>query len=276
MKHLLSSVAVLALVVGAPALAISKDGANKAKQQQQTQATQPASIEFVRSQSSSEWLGSTIVGAAVKNQQGETLGDINNVILSENGEITTVVIGVGGFLGIGEKDVGVRFSALKISTYDPAKDKDKSAKAKDNKQVNKQAMAKDADKNKPAQDKYQDKNKQAASKDQTMAKDQAMAKDADQNKSDKSAMSKDMSKDPHKTMNDKTADRTAPPPRNTAVMDSKTDKDYDDQTAAQRHGDVVIILNASKKQLEDAPEFAYLGEEERRADAGTDSKKKRN
>ena len=40
------------------------------------------------------------------------LGDITDLIVNENGTIAAVVIGVGGFLGIGEKQVAVAYQAL--------------------------------------------------------------------------------------------------------------------------------------------------------------------
>jgi len=42
----------------------------------------------------------------------EHIGDINNLVIGQNGDIVAVVIGVGGFLGIGEKNVAVDFSEL--------------------------------------------------------------------------------------------------------------------------------------------------------------------
>lgn len=49
---------------------------------------------------------------SAKNRDGETLGDINNVILNEKGNVVAATIGVGGFLGIGEEDVGVPFDNI--------------------------------------------------------------------------------------------------------------------------------------------------------------------
>ena len=40
------------------------------------------------------------------------LGNINDLVINENGTIAAVTIGVGGFLGIGEKQVAVAYSAL--------------------------------------------------------------------------------------------------------------------------------------------------------------------
>lgn len=56
-----------------------------------------------------------LVGQTVVNSQDETLGDINDLIISSEGDFEGVIIGVGGFLGIGEKNVGVRFQDLTIT-----------------------------------------------------------------------------------------------------------------------------------------------------------------
>ncbi|MAS04033.1 MAG: hypothetical protein CL534_04985 [Ahrensia sp.] len=56
-----------------------------------------------------------LIGHTVVNGQDETLGDINDLIISSEGDFEGVIIGVGGFLGIGEKNVGVRFQDLTIT-----------------------------------------------------------------------------------------------------------------------------------------------------------------
>ena len=47
-----------------------------------------------------------------------SIGKIDDVLVSDSGEISALVIGVGGFLGAGEKDVAVPFSAVKWTTKD--------------------------------------------------------------------------------------------------------------------------------------------------------------
>ncbi|MFZ0425068.1 MAG: PRC-barrel domain-containing protein [Xanthobacteraceae bacterium] len=46
------------------------------------------------------------------------IGDINDVLVGPTGEVNAVILGVGGFLGAGEKDVAVNFNAIKKSTKD--------------------------------------------------------------------------------------------------------------------------------------------------------------
>jgi hypothetical protein len=63
----------------------------------------------------SDQLVSRIINAGVYNSAGddaEQLGTINDLILTETGEVAAVVIGVGGFLGLGEKQVAVDYAAL--------------------------------------------------------------------------------------------------------------------------------------------------------------------
>ena len=52
------------------------------------------------------------IGQAVYNAAGEAIGDVNDLVFNRKGQISTVVVGVGGFLGIGEKGVGVPYGQL--------------------------------------------------------------------------------------------------------------------------------------------------------------------
>lgn len=61
-----------------------------------------------------EWRASKLVGSKVKNNAGDTIGDINEIILTSDGSAAAAVIGVGGFLGMGEHQVAVQFKSLKI------------------------------------------------------------------------------------------------------------------------------------------------------------------
>ena len=78
--------------------------------------TLPSKIKYVTRQAPTDWSAEALIGRTVENFKGENLGDINNVILNEKGDVVAVTIGVGGFLGLGEKDVGVPFDALEFRT----------------------------------------------------------------------------------------------------------------------------------------------------------------
>jgi len=60
------------------------------------------------------WRASKLMGLDVYNENNEKLGDVNEIILDKSGKVTAVVIGVGGFLGMGEHDVAVSMDKLKF------------------------------------------------------------------------------------------------------------------------------------------------------------------
>src|ERR1700760_3712452 len=66
-----------------------------------------------------EWRASKLVGVNVYNDANEKIGDINDVILDRSGKVENVVLGVGGFLGMGEHYVAVAYDSLKWSNEPP-------------------------------------------------------------------------------------------------------------------------------------------------------------
>ena len=60
------------------------------------------------------WRSSKLIGLNVYNDQNEKLGDISEILLDKSGKVDGVVIGVGGFLGVGKHDIKVEMSKLKF------------------------------------------------------------------------------------------------------------------------------------------------------------------
>jgi sporulation protein YlmC with PRC-barrel domain len=60
------------------------------------------------------WRASKVVGLSVYNNSNESLGSINDLLMDKSGNIKGVVIGVGGFLGVGEHLVAVSFDKIKF------------------------------------------------------------------------------------------------------------------------------------------------------------------
>jgi sporulation protein YlmC with PRC-barrel domain len=60
------------------------------------------------------WRASKIVGLNVYNDKNESLGSINDLLTDKSGNIKAVVIGIGGFLGVGEHLVAVPFDKIKF------------------------------------------------------------------------------------------------------------------------------------------------------------------
>ncbi len=60
------------------------------------------------------WRASKLVGLNVYNDKNESLGSINDLLTDKDGNIKAVVIGVGGFLGVGEHLVAVPLDKVKF------------------------------------------------------------------------------------------------------------------------------------------------------------------
>ncbi len=71
--------------------------------------------QFLAKQASDDWLASNLIGQSVYNAKDEKIGGINDLVTDRNGKIVAVLIGSGGFLGLGEKHVAVRFEDLKLA-----------------------------------------------------------------------------------------------------------------------------------------------------------------
>jgi sporulation protein YlmC with PRC-barrel domain len=61
-----------------------------------------------------QWRTSKLEGLDVYNQDNEKIGDISEMLVDSSGKIQAVIIGVGGFLGIGERDVAIPFDQIKF------------------------------------------------------------------------------------------------------------------------------------------------------------------
>ena len=92
----------------------------------QTKAQAPAAMtgmeqaDNLAQQSADQISAKTYMGQSVYNGQNESIGSINDLILQKQGGVVAAVVGVGGFLGMGQKNVAVPFD--KISATQNAQD----------------------------------------------------------------------------------------------------------------------------------------------------------
>jgi sporulation protein YlmC with PRC-barrel domain len=63
---------------------------------------------------SPHWRASKLIGVKIYNEQNERLGDVNEIITDAAGKVMGYVIGVGGFLGMGEHDIFVEPGKIKF------------------------------------------------------------------------------------------------------------------------------------------------------------------
>jgi len=60
-------------------------------------------------------LATSFIGSTVYTTTDENIGDVNDMIFDEKGAIQAVIVGVGGFLGMGEKDVALPLEKIKVT-----------------------------------------------------------------------------------------------------------------------------------------------------------------
>jgi sporulation protein YlmC with PRC-barrel domain len=68
--------------------------------------------------STDHWLASDVYKADVYDPSDHKIGKVTDLMIDRNGNVAGAIIGVGGFLGAGQKDVVIPFKELKASTRD--------------------------------------------------------------------------------------------------------------------------------------------------------------
>ncbi|OQW54827.1 MAG: hypothetical protein A4S14_14295 [Proteobacteria bacterium SG_bin9] len=106
-KTFLASTALVLALVVTPALAQDKASPSASP-------APAASGASITAPQPGQWRTSKMIGVDVYNNNDEKIGDISELIFDSNGKIDTVVIGVGGFLGLGQSEVAVKFDQLKF------------------------------------------------------------------------------------------------------------------------------------------------------------------
>ena len=114
-KIIMSAMAAGALAIAMPGLALAQKAPDSAKS-----TVQIPKKTFYRGLGPTQYLAKArFIGQPVLDKSGAEIGKIEDVIMGTNDNaVDGVVIGVGGFLGVNEKKIGVRLSALKLETKD--------------------------------------------------------------------------------------------------------------------------------------------------------------
>jgi sporulation protein YlmC with PRC-barrel domain len=86
-----------------------------------TAAPSSSSPKFVNSQRSDQFLASKFKGTDVIGADDQKIGDVSDILFDKEGKIEAYVVGVGGFLGIGAKDVALAPSAFQVVAGDKSK-----------------------------------------------------------------------------------------------------------------------------------------------------------
>ena len=77
--------------------------------------TAPAGdAKFINSQNADQWLSSSFIGVDVIGPDDGKIGDVSDLLFDKNGNIVGYVVGVGGFLGIGAKNVALAPTSFQV------------------------------------------------------------------------------------------------------------------------------------------------------------------
>jgi hypothetical protein len=107
-KHALTAAAFVAILASPAFAQVNNPNSN-------TPANSAAGGGFVQNQHATDWRGSKLIGSIVYGPDNASIGSVSDVLIGNDSQVRAVVIGVGGFLGVGEKDVAIPLDALNIA-----------------------------------------------------------------------------------------------------------------------------------------------------------------
>jgi hypothetical protein len=116
LKTLVMSAAISALMVSG-ALAQANPPASSAPEKVAAETKSP---KFIAAQGTDKWVFSKFKGTDVLGPDNAKVGSVSDLLFDKNGKISGLIVGVGGFLGIGEKNVAIDMSAFEVVPYKSA------------------------------------------------------------------------------------------------------------------------------------------------------------
>jgi sporulation protein YlmC with PRC-barrel domain len=135
LKKLMITTAIGGLMIGSAFAAEDMKSPSPAPAAKSTQMTQPSSSSasataaspsassatFINSQRQDQYLASKFKGTDVIGTDDKKIGDVSDILFDKAGKIEAYVVGVGGFLGIGSKEVALAPTAFQVVPGDKSK-----------------------------------------------------------------------------------------------------------------------------------------------------------
>ena len=112
LKTLMMSAAVSTLMVSGALAQANPPATPPAAPAAKADAAPVDSAKFIQAQGADQWVFSKFKGTDVLGPDNAQVGDVNDVLFDKGGKIIGLIVGVGGFLGIGEKSVAIDMSAF--------------------------------------------------------------------------------------------------------------------------------------------------------------------
>jgi hypothetical protein len=126
LKTLLITTAVSGVIISGavaqsqtPTAPAPKDQSAAPKEQSTAkESTSASAAKFIPSQGADQWVFTKFRGTDVLGPDDASIGSVNDLLFDRTGKTIGVVIGVGGFLGIGTKNVAIEMSAFNVVPAD--------------------------------------------------------------------------------------------------------------------------------------------------------------
>jgi hypothetical protein len=119
LRKLLITTAASGVIISGAIAQSEKPTAPVTKEQSRAPDSTPASEDkFITSQGADQWVFSKFRGIDVRGPDNASIGSVNDLLFDGTGKVIGVVIGVGGFLGIGTKNVAIDMNAFNVVPAD--------------------------------------------------------------------------------------------------------------------------------------------------------------
>jgi sporulation protein YlmC with PRC-barrel domain len=117
LRTLMISAAISALSVSGALAQATEPGSRAGNQPAAAEASHMNDPHFLQAQTADQWAFSKFKGTEILGPDNKKVGDVTDIIFDKHGKIFGLVVGVGGFLGIGEKNVAIDLNAFKVVPY---------------------------------------------------------------------------------------------------------------------------------------------------------------
>jgi hypothetical protein len=125
LRKLLMTTAVSGVIISGaiaqserPAAPGPQEQSGTKEQSRANESSAASGAKFVTSQGADQWVFTKFRGIDVRGPDNASIGSVNDLLFDRSGKIVGVVIGVGGFLGIGTKSVAIDMSAFNVVPAD--------------------------------------------------------------------------------------------------------------------------------------------------------------
>src|SRR5215470_3942459 len=119
LRKLLITTAACGVIISGAIAQSEKPTAPATKEQSRVTDSAPASeAKFITSQGADQWVFTKFRGIDVRGPDNASIGSVTDLLFDGTGKVIGVVIGVGGFLGIGTKNVAIDMGAFNVVPAD--------------------------------------------------------------------------------------------------------------------------------------------------------------